>query len=260
MTVFSLFYQNRRLCHIGLATVAAGVMVLTPPLLRQAHAQTAVYSRTDPQAGFNNYIDWAQIGPDGTQVPNGFSAVSNSNAVHATVTNSNNGDMERFTQKLNAAWAGNFAQGDAVLWNLGNGPMTFTFDTGVSAAGLQLNSGYYGSYDALLMAYDQNGNFLGQATSSGVMNNDNDNSAAFLGIRNTSANIFKLTYSLTSAPGGTTSNFAVNRLSVTQDLSGASVTPEAPALLNLTAALLAPGLGCVAVRRRRKRAAAVSAV
>jgi hypothetical protein len=140
----------------------------------------------------------------------------------------------------------NFAPCDRTLLN-GNvsfsNPITLSFATLVSGGGAQFaDAATYGPIVARLTAYDSLGNVLESYTRNGVTNGNADDSAIFLGIQRSQADIAKLEFNLTSS--STFFFFGINRVSVS---TAVTPIPEPQ-----TWALFALGLVAVAFRSRSR--------
>jgi hypothetical protein len=131
-----------------------------------------------------------------------------------------------------SGWGGNFAPGDVILWTHGRGgvtnPITLDFGaTPVAAGGAQIdpNTGQ-GSFKftAEVDAYDALGNTLASFTEKGVATLANDNSAIFIGISSSSANIDKIALQINSVQQSEKSDFAINKFDFRT-----SAAPSAPA-------------------------------
>jgi len=198
-----------------------------------AHADTVsgLTSRTGTDS-----VGWSQLGSCATVVPGGFTATS-VDGVGVTGTFSGGGSGQVRTQTT-CGWAGNFAPGDVVLWTTGNGPLTLTFNQGISGGGAQIDPNFFGGFTAQIC--DNFGDCFTEAGNTG------NNTAIFIGLQdNTGADITSLIFSLTSC-SLSCGNFAINELS----LNSTSVisTPEPGTLMLLASGLL--GVSCL--RRRRK--------
>jgi len=180
----------------GLALVALTGMLLPSPSVA---ALSQVTSRV-ALAG-NDFVDWGQFGVEGTNVPSGSIATSNSTAITATVTNAFG--FSRYDQ--GSGWTGNFAPGDRLLYSQNasdttyvGGPVTIDFSTGLFGAGAQIQRNYYGGFVGSIEAFDSTNTFLGFFTLTGVSNGKADNSAIFLGVMDTTADIFRIVFNVTS--------------------------------------------------------------
>ena len=203
--------------------------------------------------GETDYIDWGVLGDAGTTVSNPSTVSSHGN--NSTTVSETSGSFARTDQSPPdlgqcCTWYGNFAPGDHLLWTgSGYGPVTIKFTTPVAGAGAQIQANLVAPFTATLDVYDPAGGLLGTFTLPGHndTNHIGDNSAIFLGARDTtSADIGKIVYS-TVSPSDTSynNNFAINRLSLV------SPVPEPTTL-----ALLGSGLPVfvIAMRTRvRKR-------
>jgi hypothetical protein len=231
-----------RTTALALATLAAlGLAAAAVPAQAQTRLTTAA-----AVAG-NDSVDWSQIGPDTTRPSSTFTAATaNGDSVQVSQPS---GSFERLTE--GPSWRGNFTPNMPVLWDNQYGPsMTFTFDKGMSAAGLQISADTYGAFTAQVQAYGQSNALLGTFTEAGTMNGNNNGSAIYLGVGDSSTPIYKLVYSLTSAYLSP-NDFAVGQL----DLHDAATTAPEPSSV---AAFAFTGLGALGLmlKARRRNAAA----
>jgi hypothetical protein len=123
-------------------------------------------------------------------------------------------------------------------------PYTLNFgSTPVAAGGAQIESNYDGKFTAEVQAMDASGNVLASFTENGNATQAANNSAIFIGISSTSANIYQIALSLTRAPSNTIGEFAINQFdfragaaptaaSVRQLASAVGRHPLASSLLN----------------------------
>jgi hypothetical protein len=144
--------------------------------------------------------------------------------------------------------AGNFAPGDALIFN--NNDVTNTislrFSTPVAGAGTQVQSNAFVDFIMTLGVFYSGNNLLGSFSEAGVSAFTADNSAIFLGVRNDTANIDHLTYTL-SGPGGL--GIFMNQFDL---VSGPlNPIPEPSTILLLATSLT--GLGIARWRRHVKR-------
>lgn len=223
------------LTTIGVAlSIACTALVTTSP----AQASVAAWNGS----GANDSINWGQVGPDKTTVVSG-STVSSTTGINATVSD---GAPNMTRLQEGSSWFGNFTVGDPVLYSGDpNNPfaaansITIDFSTAVQAAGAQISSNFYGDYMARILTND--GSFFDV---SGTMNGNEDNTAPFLGVISTSADITSIEFSLLSNQGA---GFGINNVSL---IHGAAGVPESS-----TWAMMLLGFGAVGfgVRRAKKR-------
>jgi hypothetical protein len=91
-------------------------------------------------------------------------------------------------------------------------PTTLDFGaTAVAAGGAQIQSSRYGKFTAQVQALDASGNVLASFTEVGDSTGAGDNSAIFIGISSSSANIHQIALSLTHAVLHLTGDFAINQ-------------------------------------------------
>lgn len=207
----------------------------------------AVSAITTPGAlGATDFIDWAQLGGPLTVVPTPVAVTSNGGG-SATVTSAG-GSVTSMVQGI--TWAGNFSDGDALVWTGDLGlDITISFASPVAGAGAQWQADFFGAFGANLAAYDASDVLLGTVTLDGDSTSAGDGSAIFLGILSDSVNISKIVLTLDyawSAPN----DFAINRLLLTGTPGGGGVVPE-PA----TWAMLIMGFGMIGFMARRRKVA-----
>ncbi|MBT5456962.1 MAG: PEP-CTERM sorting domain-containing protein [Rhodospirillaceae bacterium] len=188
----------------------------------------------------DDFFNWGQLGGSNVNVAGPANIISNSGMVSGMV-NDPDESLRRVDQ--GAGWSGNFANGDRLMWtNLGPGPMTIDFDTGVLAAGAQMQQNVFGAFTGTIEAFDSMLNMIASFNVAGTSNSNGDNSAVFLGIATMAGDplISRLTFNIASG-----SDFAINQLDIVK-----SVMVIEPGTLGLFGLGLA-GLG---LARRRKTA------
>jgi hypothetical protein len=169
--------------------------------------------------GANDYYDWGTLGP-GTTV-NNFSTVTSNLGKSATISQASaSGTFQILKQSLTpntwseGGWNGNFTPGDNLLsTNSTGGPITITFTNPVHGALTQIQRNAFGNFTANLTAYGVNNNTLGTFSLAGLSTSNADNSAIFIGVKDSTASIAKLTFSV---PGSVPGNeyFSINRFYV----------------------------------------------
>jgi hypothetical protein len=204
---------------------------------------------TDAAAlGAVDAIDWSQTGPSGATFSSPLNVVSAA-GVNASVSSAQ-GILQTSTENT-TEWFGNFPNSQRVLTTAGYGPdITLTFAAPVMGVGAQLQSAAYGSFVGHMTVYGQNNNVIGSFSENGNSTDANDGSAIFLGLLDSTADIFKVTYTLDSA------TFAQNYFAVgTVDLAGPVAAVPEPSTWTMMILGFA-GLGFLGYRRSRKSALA----
>jgi hypothetical protein len=193
----------------------------------------------------DEFIDWGVLGSPGGAVSNPFAIASNAGLVNATVSM----PTGTFTTRQQTAdWFGNFAPGDGLLWTANEtGPLTIAFDTPVMGAGAQIQPDLFGAFTAQITVFDTAGNTLAVFDVAGDSHGAADNSAIFLGVRDSIASIGRIAYALEAF--GEPDEFAINRLDLVTPLP--LPVPEPGMLL-----LLASGLLLLLMARNRQRSTA----
>ena len=199
--------------------------------------------------GENDSVDWSAFGPVDTLVPNGSTVTS---VTGNTLTVSNTIEpatpfrvFQQVPPVVTGFWNGNFAPLDAVLSPNGRpGDILIQFTTPVAGAGVQIQDGTLGiAFTTTLVVTDIHG-VKTTFTESGVSNSNADNSAIFLGVMDTVADIVSIDYS----SSGTGNGPGINKLDIIE-------TTPLPAALPLFASGLG-ALGLLGWRRKRKAQAA----
>jgi hypothetical protein len=165
--------------------------------------------------GANDYYDWGTLGL-GTTVNNSSTVTSNLGK-SATIQASASGTFQILKQSLTpntltgTGWNGNFTPGDNLLsTNSTGGPITITFTNPVHGALTQIQRNAFGDFTANLTAYGVNNNTLGTFSLAGLSTSNADNSAIFIGVKDSTASIAKLTFSVTGNEYFSINRFYVN--------------------------------------------------
>jgi hypothetical protein len=235
---------------VSLSLTLAGAAVVAIGAASPAQALTLVTNRS-ALAG-NDFIDWGTLGPRSTVVFNPFTI--NSNGGLSTNVSQTGGSFERRNQDTN--WNGNFAPGDALLWTRGtNGPISMTFATGISGGGLQIQSFSYGAFTATIEAFDAGNVSLGSFNLAGNSSGNRNNSAIFIGVTSSTANISRLVFGVPTA-SFLPQDFAVNRFDLVTSNNNGTAVPVPPQFL---ATAVGAGLSALKLRKGKKDAGLVEA-
>lgn len=140
-------------------------------------------------------FDWGQLGTSYILLGSPLQVVA-TNGTGGTVSSAG-GTFELRDQ--GNGWYGNFAPETHLLWDRGAGPdITVQFAAPVYSAGAQIQADYFGSFTAEIIAYDLTGNVIGSVSRNGVSTSSADNSAIFIELTGSSADIAKVKFHLTS--------------------------------------------------------------
>jgi hypothetical protein len=135
-------------------------------------------------------------------------------------------------------WSGNFAVSDYILYTgTGAGPITLTFNNPVSHVGAQIMSASYGAFTGQITAYN-GATVLGTYTEIGNSSSAGNNSAIYLGVGDSTAEITKVVYSIISCTLNC-ERFALNTLSVNKIETAVVDTPEPSTIVLMAAGLIA---------------------
>jgi len=184
------------------------------------------------------------IGPDGTTEPSSGFTVDTTHSNPVTISDTGT-DGFMVLQESND-WSGNFANNDLVLWTTGDAvATTLLFGAPVAGVGMQIQPNFFGSsFTASISAFNVFNTLLGSFTEGGTSNTDNDNSAIFIGVLDSTADVSYITVNIAS-PSGT--DYAFNELTF-----GAAAGTSAPEPSSLALVLCGAGLFPRFLRKRRQ--------
>lgn len=220
----------------GIPLAMAVIFTIVSLLPANGWAFSTILTRGD--LGGNDFVDWAGLGPESTVISNHFSTSSNGGlAITGSIPI---GNFERDNQS--SLWSGNFAPGDALIFtNFNSGPFSLSFANPIFGVGAQIMQDHYGVFNGVISAFDNSNVLLGSFSLEGESNGLVDNSAIFLGLRDTTASISRVEFDVNSDRAR---DFAINRLDI---VTSANQVPEPSALL-----LLGSGLAMLGIWRRKQ--------
>jgi len=196
----------------------------------------------------NDYADWVNFGATFTTISSGSTIASSNFGLPLTVANTNGADLQVLQQGLGLGWNGNFAPGNGVLWtdvsSIGSGPLIINFPVPVFGGGAQIQADFFGTFTGTVSAYDSLGNLLTTYSLAGTSNNAGDNSAIFLGILDSNAQISRLAFDVTNViqadgSAGVDHDLAINQLDFLVCPGAVTTVPIPGAAMLLGSGLLA---------------------
>jgi hypothetical protein len=159
----------------------------------------------------NDFIDWGQFGGSGQTVPNPSNGTTNGGLGYSI--QKPGGDFQRLDAGI--GWGGGFAEGDRLIFAIGDDSMTVEFDTPVVGAGMQIWRNYPGANIAVQIdAYDTGGGLLGSFSGAptGGGGAPNNNQAGFVGVLSDRADIKRVVYTVSGE--GANQEFSGNQMDV----------------------------------------------
>jgi hypothetical protein len=177
-------------------------------------------------------VNWGTLGPNGRIVANPFTIPSTTGR-SISVSKPTADGFEVLVQ--GTGWRGNFAPGDSLLWTHDQGskldnPITLDFGTtAVAAGGAQIQLDFQEpSFTAKVEAFDATGKSLASVTEQGISTSTSDDSAIFIGISSSSANISRIALSI--KVGEAKGDFAINKFDFRTSPLTAAPPAAAPAI------------------------------
>ncbi len=162
--------------------------------------------------GADDFIDWGQIGPEGTTVTTPSVYLSNNGQV-GLFGSVGGGDLMNLVQ--GSGWNGNFNPGDNLLWNQGNNENIAIqpFTAPLYGFGANIEADFYGPFTATVTAYDLSFNVIGIFSENGDANTNGDGSAIFIGLKDTKKEIAFASFDVVDSYGNAFGeDFAINTL------------------------------------------------
>jgi PEP-CTERM motif len=197
----------------------------------------------------NDSIDWGQLGPDSTSLPNS-ARVTSANGLAVRITTDDPSGLVRVDE--GTSWQGNFTVGDQLINNnqFSFSPLRIAFASPIGGAGAQIQLDADGPFTATIEAFSGTTS-LGTFTEHGISTSLEDDSAIFIGVLDTTAGITSIVFGIDNPPsfGG---DFAINALSI--NTFGAVPEPSSLVLAGLAVAC-GFGLACKRSAVRAARAA-----
>lgn len=207
---------------------------------------------TNPAQFTYDDVDWCQLACAGDPIGSGTSWTSTVHGLTGAVLLEN---FEPFyNNQQGVSWAGNFAPDMGLVYNgsyYGSTPsdIRITFDAPVYGAGAWIQANSYGPFTATITAYGQNGTPLLWSAWAGGTSSDVPDTALFIGLLDTEAEIYELLFSATGiGEKGVEPDFAIGTVRIAS--GDGAVIPE-PASFVLVGSGLA-GAALVARWRRRR--------
>lgn len=224
-------------------SIICSSLALILSLVAAASSQAALVT-TRAGLGGTDFIDWGQFGSSLTVVTDPVNGTTNLGLDFSL--NNPNGDLERRDQ--GSGWSGNFAPGDELIWTANTpGPIVIDFISPVSAIGAQIQRDQFGRFTGTIAVYDSANALLETYDLAGLSNASAHNSAIFLGISRTLADIDRVEFNVSAS-----ADFAINQVDI---VSGSEENENEirsiPEPASLT--LLGIGLAGLGVVRRKQR-------
>ena len=209
--------MNRQTKQAGILALA----ILAAAAVPANAAVTLVKSRAAMDG--NDLINWAQLGKPIATV-NSPADVTSNGGLRAIV--SNLGGSTLGEERQGDPWDGNFAANAPIIFTgqfAPVGSISIAFATPVSAVGAQMghNDEFTPtSFTEVITAYDFDGNLLGTFTVTGEENTDANNSAVFVGIKDSIPEISTVMFSTTTVTGPDPGAIAINNVTLVVPAGG----------------------------------------
>jgi hypothetical protein len=205
--------MNTQTKQAGILALAILAVVAAP-----AKAGGVVLVKSKSALDGDDLINWAQLGKPLTIV-NTPATVTSNGGLSATV--SNLGGSSLASARQGDPWDGNFAQNAPIIVTgqfTPSGSISITFATPVYAVGAQMGYNWISAvpmpFTEVITAYDIDNNLLGTFTETGEMDDLANNSAIFIGIRDSIPEISTVVFSTTSTFGGYPGSIAIDNVTL----------------------------------------------
>ncbi len=162
---------------------------------------------TRAQITETDYIDWSQLGPNLTSVPDP-SVVTTTGTPFNVLVDANGSGMTRLDGVT--GWATGFAAGDPLLWVMGTGPLSLTGAKTCNDFGTEIDMDPFGAFNAHMDVYDGLNNLLGSFNVAGI--SGSPGITPFIGVHSDAGDIHHVVLSVQDA-AGVSQDFAINRVS-----------------------------------------------
>ncbi len=214
-------------------------------VLATGTAWAGLVGTTNP-GDFEDTVDWCQFGCAAGNFATPQPWLSAGGATGLVGLSEPSENFYNFKQ--GTSWSGNFPDGMGMIYNgsaYGNTPVpiALTFDAANYGAGAWITSNTYGPFTATITLYDADYQELGSYTMDGVMGGPGEGSPLFLGLMDTSAEVWAAEFVAYGGGAFPEPDFAIGLAGIrTSPGGGPGGVPEPATFLLIGPALLAAGL------------------
>jgi hypothetical protein len=235
-------------------TIHAAIAVCVYLMGTTMASATLISSRS--ALGGNDFIDWGAVSEADRLVPESTEFTTNG-GLQGVLNGAGDGLIRPY-------FSGDFAPGDQVLGTYADccsssvttPRLSITFASAVSAIGTQIqDTGFDYSFFGTISVFNALGGLLESYTLPGFSKSRTDNSALFLGVSRSSADIASVVFGTNSAYRANTP-FVINRVDLIRSVSDVPPETEAPPITSVpepsTLSLFGVALCGIALRSRQK--------